>query len=42
MENEQRSNVGVQALAKNIRMSTAKVWRVTEQIQGCSYEEALG
>ena len=41
MENERRSNVGAQALAKNIRMSVVKVRRVAEQIQGCSYEEAL-
>jgi large subunit ribosomal protein L22 len=41
MENERRSNVGAQASAKNIRMSAAKVRRVAEQIQGCSYEEAL-
>nr|ATL58329.1 ribosomal protein L22 [Azolla nilotica] len=43
MEKERGSNVdvGAQTSTKNIRMSAAKVRRVAEQIQGCSYEEAL-
>nr|YP_010878762.1 ribosomal protein L22 [Cibotium cumingii]WHE38652.1 ribosomal protein L22 [Cibotium cumingii]WHE39872.1 ribosomal protein L22 [Cibotium cumingii] len=41
MENENKSKVGAQALARNIRMSATKIRRIIDRIQGCSYEEAL-
>nr|YP_009502357.1 ribosomal protein L22 [Alsophila podophylla]AWV63407.1 ribosomal protein L22 [Alsophila podophylla] len=40
MKNKEKSEVGAQALAKNIRMSATKVRRIIDRIQGCSYEEA--
>nr|YP_010045968.1 ribosomal protein L22 [Platycerium bifurcatum]QPG86014.1 ribosomal protein L22 [Platycerium bifurcatum] len=41
MKNEKRSEVGVQALGKNIRVSATKIRRILDRIRGCSYREAL-
>lgn len=41
METKEESGMGTQALSKNVHMSATKVRRVIDQIQGCSYEQAL-
>nr|YP_009548270.1 ribosomal protein L22 [Onychium japonicum]AYW14816.1 ribosomal protein L22 [Onychium japonicum] len=41
MENKNKSRVGTQALARNIRVSVTKMRRIIDRIRNCSYEEAL-
>nr|YP_009690962.1 ribosomal protein L22 [Pecluma dulcis]QEG57742.1 ribosomal protein L22 [Pecluma dulcis] len=41
MKNGKRSEIGAQALGKNIRVSAIKIRRILTQIRGCSYGEAL-
>nr|QRK25989.1 ribosomal protein L22 [Pteridium aquilinum subsp. japonicum] len=41
MENTTKSEVGAQALGRNVRVSAAKMRRIIDRIRGCSYEEAL-
>nr|YP_009549572.1 ribosomal protein L22 [Histiopteris incisa]AYW16731.1 ribosomal protein L22 [Histiopteris incisa] len=41
MENKNESEVGAQALGRNVRMSAIKMRRIIDRIRGCSYEEAL-
>ncbi|MCO5567756.1 hypothetical protein L7F22_021450 [Adiantum nelumboides] len=41
MRSKIKLQVGARALGKNIRVSIAKMQRIIDQIQNCSYEEAL-
>nr|YP_009920294.1 ribosomal protein L22 [Adiantum nelumboides]YP_010341238.1 ribosomal protein L22 [Adiantum reniforme var. sinense]QMQ99249.1 ribosomal protein L22 [Adiantum nelumboides]QOH99665.1 ribosomal protein L22 [Adiantum reniforme var. sinense]UNZ94120.1 ribosomal protein L22 [Adiantum reniforme var. sinense] len=41
MRSKSKSQVGARALGKNIRVSVAKMQRIIDRIQNCSYEEAL-
>nr|NP_848099.2 ribosomal protein L22 [Adiantum capillus-veneris]Q85FI3.2 RecName: Full=Large ribosomal subunit protein uL22c; AltName: Full=50S ribosomal protein L22, chloroplastic [Adiantum capillus-veneris]AAP29430.2 ribosomal protein L22 [Adiantum capillus-veneris] len=41
MGNVIKSQVGAQALGKNVRVSVTKMQRIIDRIRNCSYEEAL-
>nr|YP_009427691.1 ribosomal protein L22 [Woodsia polystichoides]ASU96361.1 ribosomal protein L22 [Woodsia polystichoides] len=41
MRNKKKSEVGAQALGKNIRVSAIKIRRIIDRIRGCPYGEAL-